>query len=165
VSDLVVRPAAVGDRAFLAHALALAVDWRPGSPVRDAAALRREPQLWHYVAHWPRPGDFGFVAEVGRPVGAAWWRHFTSADPGYGYVDDETPEVAIGVDAEHRGRGVGTRLLACLVDEATRRALSSLSLSVEPDNPAVRLYERSGFEPIGTRGGSLTMVRRLAAGS
>ncbi len=33
-----------------------------------------------------------------------------------------------------------------------------LSLSVEPDNPARRLYERHGFQVIGTVKGSLTML-------
>jgi ribosomal protein S18 acetylase RimI-like enzyme len=36
-----------------------------------------------------------------------------------------------------------------------------MSLSVEPDNYARRLYERFGFQQIGKIGGSLTMVLRL----
>ena len=67
-------------------------------------------------------------------------------DPGYGFVDEGTPEVSLGVRAEARGRGVGTSLLTALVREAGRRGLAALSLSIEPDNPAVRLYERLGFQ-------------------
>jgi len=34
-------------------------------------------------------------------------------------------------------------------------------LSVEPDNPARRLYERFGFQQVGDADGSLTMLLRL----
>lgn len=120
------------------------------------------PQLAHYVADWPRGGDLGFVAEDGAmDVGAAWWRLFTEQDRGYGFVDEETPELAIGVVHGARGRGVGTLLLRALIDEAQRSALPALSLSVEVDNPAASLYERLGFETVGGDGGALTMVFSL----
>ena len=71
------------------------------------------------------------------------------------------PPVREFVDGERR-RGVGTRLLAALVAEAERSALPALSLSVEPDNPAARLYERLGFRTVGVNGGSLTMLLDLS---
>jgi ribosomal protein S18 acetylase RimI-like enzyme len=48
-----------------------------------------------------------------------------------------------------RRRGIGQQLLGALVEHATGRALPALSLSVAPDNPAVRLYKRVGFEEVG----------------
>ena len=37
----------------------------------------------------------------------------------------------------------------------------AVSLSVEPDNPARRIYERAGFVRCGTEGGSWTMIADL----
>jgi L-amino acid N-acyltransferase YncA len=102
------------------------------------------------------------IAEEGTiPVGAAWWRTFTRRDPGYGFVDEFTPELSIGVLYRARRRGVGAGLLRALIDAAQRCALPALSLSVAPDNPAASLYRRLGFEELSTAGGSITMALRL----
>jgi GNAT superfamily N-acetyltransferase len=153
-----VRAATSQDATFLQEMLTIAANWRPGSPVRPVAEVIREPVLAHYVIGWPRHGDFGFVAEMDHPVGAAWCRLFPAHDPGYGFVDEATPEVSIGVSAEARGRGIGTSLLTALVREAGRRGLTALSLSVEPDNPAIRLYERLGFQIVDQLAGAVTMT-------
>jgi len=116
------------------------------------------PELAHYVTGWPRPGDMGIVAEDGPPVGAAWLRLLPEQDPGYGFVDEETPELSIGVVPTQRGRGIGLLLLEALIEAARAQRYQALSLSVEPDNPARRLYERHGFQVTGTVDGSLTML-------
>jgi RimJ/RimL family protein N-acetyltransferase len=69
--------------------------------------------------------------------------------PGYGFVDESTPELGIAVSPEVRGRGIGRALLASLIEHARAAQLPALSLSVESDNPALRLYERLGFEKVG----------------
>lgn len=53
--------------------------------------------------------------------------------------------MTIGVRAEARGHGVGTALLRALIELARDKGYPGLSLSVEEDNPALRLYERFGF--------------------
>ncbi|MGH7233080.1 MAG: GNAT family N-acetyltransferase [Nitrospiraceae bacterium] len=63
---------------------------------------------------------------------------------GYGYIDEETPELAMGVVPPWRGRGVGTALLRHVIECASKHYLG-ISLSVRSTNPAVRLYERAGF--------------------
>ncbi len=156
------RRATSDDAPFLQEMLAAAADWRPGAQVRPLAEIMGEPDLAHYIAGWPAPGDVGFVVEDGHPLGAAWWRFFTSDDPGYGFVDEATPEVSIGVVATARGRGLGAQLLEALIAEARQQALPALSLSVEADNPAARLYERVGFVPVGRVGGSATMRLPIA---
>ena len=123
------------------------------------------PNSAHYVAGWPRPGDRGVVAEAGQPVGAAWLRTFSPEDPGYGFVEAAVPELSVGVVPGWRGRGVGTRLLEALLAQARAQGLAAVSLSVEPDNPALRLYERFGFVAVGDVGGSLTMLLRLGTGA
>jgi ribosomal protein S18 acetylase RimI-like enzyme len=108
-----------------------------------------------------RVGDLGVVAEDGPPVGAAWLRLLPEHDRGYGFVDAKTPELSIGVVPTHRGRGIGALLLEALVGSAREQRHEALSLSVEPDNPARRLYERCGFQVVDTVDGSHTMLLSL----
>jgi ribosomal protein S18 acetylase RimI-like enzyme len=53
--------------------------------------------------------------------------------------------VDISFQPEHRGAGIGTKLLRELQDEA-RAAGKSLTIHVERYNPALRLYKRLGFK-------------------
>jgi [ribosomal protein S18]-alanine N-acetyltransferase len=60
--------------------------------------------------------------------------------------------LTIGVRPELQGRGVGTRLLSALLDEAAARGCREVFLDVRADNDrARRLYERFGFAPVGVR--------------
>lgn len=156
-----VRPATDGDRPFLAEVLALAADWRAGSRPRPVAEIMATPLLAHYVDGWPADGEAGFVALGTGPVGAAWWRWFPRDDQGFGFVDEETPELSVAVVASARGRGHGARLLGALMAEARRRGVARLSLSVEADNPAVHLYRRLGFIAVGGADEALTMLASL----
>ena len=88
-------------------------------------------------------------------------RFLPASDPGYGFVDAGTLEVSVGVAQHWRRQGVGTRLLSALITQARAADLTMLSLSVEPDNEALRLYERLGFTKVGEVGGSLTMLLQL----
>ncbi len=71
-----------------------------------------------------------------------------SALPGAGQADVQT----IAVDAAHRGRGIGARVLEVLLNEAAARGADDVLLEVRADNPtAQRLYVRHGFEAIAVR--------------
>jgi ribosomal protein S18 acetylase RimI-like enzyme len=100
--------------------------------------------------------------EGGFPVGAAWYRVFTDDEPGYGFIDDETPELAIAVVPSKRGHGIGEELLQELMAKAEAAGYERLSLSVEPGNPARKLYERHGFEVVDQGADAWTMVASLA---
>jgi ribosomal protein S18 acetylase RimI-like enzyme len=141
--------------------LVAAVFWRADGPAGTVPEVMGQPDLAHYVEGWPRAGDHGVVAEEVRPIGAAWMRRFTMEDPGFGFVDAAVPEVAMGVVKEWRGRGVGGRLLVALLDVARQQRVDAVSLSVEADNYAMRLYERVGFRTVDTVEGSCTMLLRL----
>jgi ribosomal protein S18 acetylase RimI-like enzyme len=52
---------------------------------------------------------------------------------------------------DSRGRGVGTLLLRRLQQEAVTRRIARLSLSVEADNYAKRLYASQGFTQVAGR--------------
>lgn len=58
--------------------------------------------------------------------------------------------LAIVVDEKFRGKGVGTRLLRALEKLAKEKFhIEVLHLEVYENNPAVRLYERLGFQKYG----------------
>ena len=121
------------------------------------------PEIARYVEGWGRPGDLGFLAYEASPgteVGAVWMRCFTAEHPGYGFVGPTVPELGMAVLPDHREKGIGSALLHRLLEEASA-SYSAVSLSVSAGNPARRLYERSGFEVVGSDGSSLTMVRPL----
>jgi len=119
--------------------------------------------LARYAEGWGRPGDFALVAIEGfQPVGAAWYRLFTAQEHGFGFVDDVTPELTIAVVPSRRGHGYGSELLAALLEHAREEGFAGMSLSVEPDNPALELYERRGFVRVGERGGAWVMRAALS---
>lgn len=119
-----------------------------GAP-KPQAVLEADDHLSRYVAGWGRDGDVGLVAvddATGERLGAAWYRTFAADSPGYGFVDEATPEIAIACTEAARGRGLGHRLIAGLLAHAHDAGLPQLSLSVRTTNvPAVRVYEDEGF--------------------
>ncbi len=154
-----IRSATSADASFLRAMLYEAAFWRPGQERPRIVDALADPHLTRYLHGWGRPGDAAVVAldPDGVRAGAAWYRLFEPAEPGYGFIDAATPELSIGVVQEQRGQGAGGALLRALLQEARAAGFSSLSLSVEPDNPARRLYERHGFVRVGGEGGAWTM--------
>lgn len=159
-----IRPLQPADDPFLWEMLYEAI-YIPAGGVKPDRTILQEPSLAHYVAGWgQQPGDAGVLAidpQRGHPVGAAWLRLFPATDPGWGFVDAATPEVSIAMLPAYRGQGVGTMLLTELIILATGR-YAALSLSVDPQNPAMRLYARLGFVAVGAFGTSVTMRKVLA---
>ena len=121
-----------------------------------------DPRYALYLDGWPRRGDHGLVAEDNEPVGAAWYRAYTEADHGFGFIAEDVPELSIAVVESHRQEGVGRRLLIDLVADSIAHGYRALSLSVAENNPARRLYESVGFVPVEKHGHSFTMVRHCA---
>ena len=60
--------------------------------------------------------------------------------------------------AGRRGEGIGRALMNVMLAAST----TDLSLSVEDGNPAIELYRKSGFVPVGRVGDSTTMLRKRA---
>lgn len=88
-----------------------------------------------------------FVALDGERV-VGWCDVVPKTRPGTGHVG----VLGMGVVAEHRGRGLGGRLLAATVERAFEIGLTRIELEVFASNrAAIRLYERSGFEREGVR--------------
>lgn len=89
--------------------------------------------------------DICFLAEADHEVvGAVWMRIMND----YGHIDDETPSLAISVKKAYRGLGIGTKLMETILKVANAQGYQRVSLSVQKANPAVRLYQRLGFQII-----------------
>jgi len=157
--NYVIRPLELEDEPFLWEMLYQAIHVPEGQPPLPREIIQI-PELARYVQSWGREGDCGFLSSdtlTSHPIGAVWLRLPIGEHKGYGYVDDNTFELSIAILPEYRGQGIGTQLLTHLL--ASEWGKSSISLSVSADNPAVRLYERFGFEIISRSDGSLTMKR------
>jgi GNAT superfamily N-acetyltransferase len=150
-----IRKGSAADVPFMRSMLAHAYGWRVN-------ALDADIPLTRYVENWGRAGDLVLIAhETGNRVGAAWLRVFPAGEPGYGFVDEQTPELSISVVPSRRRHGVGQDLLDALLAKARTAGHSALSLSVEKGSPAVAFYERNGFEPVRESQGGLVMRRTL----
>jgi ribosomal protein S18 acetylase RimI-like enzyme len=117
-----------------------------------------------YVKAWGRPGDTAVIALLeGFAVGAAWFRLFDEDAPGYGFIDVQTPELAVAVVPNARGKGVGSALLSSLLDRARGDGFKALSLSVDRHNEgAIALYEQFGFGQVEETADSFTLRAVLA---
>jgi ribosomal protein S18 acetylase RimI-like enzyme len=160
-----IRPATEADLPFLRKMLYEAARWNPDWPREPIEEVLAEPMLLRYYHGWGRPGDGGVVAEVdGEPVGAAWYRLFTVDQPGYGFVDEKTPELSIAVAPLHRRKGIGEAVLRAGMVQAREEGFQALSLSVAVHNRSRMMYQRAGFEKVsesGDVGDHWTMVANL----
>ena len=140
-----VRPVAPDDTPFLWDMLYYAAHMSEDG-VTASQVARGDPRLHMWVDGWGRTGDRGRIAfdrGGSRKLGAAWLRLLPEGFS-TGYVDDETPELAIAVLPEYTGQGIGSALLAALID-SVRTEVPAIVLTVRHANPARRLYERHGF--------------------
>ena len=150
------------DVPFLEEMLFEAFHWDPTMPRPRREEFLHDPDFRKLLLNWGRPGDAGLVATYDeKPVGAGWFRLWTNDEHSYGFVDDEMPELSLGVREEYRSRGIGRQLLQALVSEANRLGFGALSLSVDPSNVALQLYESEGFFKIGEEGTSWTLMRSI----
>lgn len=146
-------------REMLYHAI-----YVPEGHPRPTREILAHPDLAKYFEHWGQDGDTAvaaFDADSATIIGTAWFRLFSADRPGYGFVNAATPELTVAVLPAYRGRDIGSRLLARLLDKAQRR-FAAISLSVDPRNRAMRLYRRLGFEAVRENDDSVTMVKRFA---
>jgi len=146
------RPVNKHDVRFLRDMLRHAYHWR----LSEAA----ERPVYRYVRNWGRPGDAGVLALEGpHAYGAAWYRLFTADEPGFGFVDEKTPELTIAVVPSRRGKGAGRELLEALLQQARADGFEAISLST--DREQVGWYEGFGFETVAELPHAVTMVAKL----
>lgn len=101
------------------------------------------PDIYLYIKDFGKlPDDLCLVAECdGKVCGAVWTRII----PAYGHVDNDTPEFAISLYKEYRGKGIGTALMKAMLDKLREHGYKQTSLSVQKANYAYRMYRDVGF--------------------
>jgi ribosomal protein S18 acetylase RimI-like enzyme len=121
------------------------------------------PELQVYIDRFgEEKDDWGFLAEAeGKIIGAVWVRIMND----YGHIDDQTPSLAISLYKEYRGIGIGSALIQEMLMFLKRQGCPRVSLSVQKANPAVKLYQRMGFEIMRSSDEEYIMVCRLQPGS
>lgn len=125
----------------------------PWTPEEKAAFVRQQFQAQH--AYWREnytDTSWDLIVRDGEPVG----RLYVARWP------DDIRIVDIALMPEHRGAGLGTRLIRELFAEGDASG-RKVSIHVEIFNPARRLYERLGFVQAGDRGVYLLMEREPVA--
>jgi ribosomal protein S18 acetylase RimI-like enzyme len=154
---MVIRSGGAGDLRFLRDMLHHAYYWRVQDPGTGPGPVAL------YVKGWGRRGDTAVVALVdGFPVGAAWYRLFRASQPGFGFIDERTPELAAAVVPSARGQGIGGSLLDALLERARAQGHPALSLCVDRENAAaIHVYERHGFARVSESDDSVTMVATI----
>ena len=137
---------------FLSEAIYLPEGMEP--PPRSVLEL---PELGVYISDFGKgPADIALAAETeGRVRGALWVRIMDD----YGHVEDDVPSMAIAVFKGYRGQGMGEALIKRMFDILRLGGYRGVSLSVQKENPAVKLYLRLGFETIKDRDGELVMAK------
>lgn len=139
-------------------------------------ASTREDEL--KLTPWTEPEKAAFCQMQHRAQDSHYRRHYPTAEflliiatassqaLGRVYVDRWEKEIRImdlAILPEFRSQGIGSRILTNLITEATE-AGKLLSIHVERQNPALRLYLRHGFQPAGENGFHL-LLHRLPAGT
>lgn len=121
------------------------------------------PEVNAYIRNFGKDkGDYCLVADYkGKIVGAVWVRIISGSIKGYGYVDDDTPEFAISLFEEYRNRGIGSLLMAAMIDYLRKSGYKQTSLNMKKENYAVKLYKKMGFKVIKEDGKDYLMVLNL----
>ncbi len=108
----------------------------------------------------------------GRRFGEAWTRSqlagilpmagvslMLAQEPGHGAtgfslfrtVAEESELLLLAVEPGHHRRGVGRMLLDEFLDRARNDGVARVHLEVRDGNPAVEMYRKAGFSPVGRR--------------
>jgi len=128
-------------------------------PGRD---ILKSPEIKKYYEHWGKKGDIGLVLvhyPSEQPVGGAFVRLYPKDKAGYGFVSEKIPELNIALLPDHRGKGQGSRLLTALLDELRKAGFPGVSLSVDRQNPAMKLYEKLGFVVVKEEGNPTMLLQ------
>lgn len=93
-----------------------------------------------------KPDDYALVAEMDDTIVGVVWVGIRKE---YGHIDDETPSFSISLLKEYRQQGIGTELMKCMLDFLKKKGYKKVSLGVNKENYAVKMYEKVGFKVVG----------------
>ena len=154
------RPLVASDQVRLWEWLHVALWDPPPAPLRPREVLDH-PAVRIYAEHWGKPGDVGVVACVGDADAGACWMRLLPKDVGLAYVDERTPQLGIALMPPFQHKGFGAPLMTAALRAAHEHGYRQVSLTVHPQNPAIRLYERCGFVTHGVRNTYQLMIAAL----
>lgn len=122
-------------------------------------SIIEQPELkLYYEDFGSGEADYCLTAEDnGRIIGAVWSRIMND----YGHVDDSTPSLAISLYKEYRGQGTGTELLREMLKLLKEKGYEKVSLAVQKENYAVRMYRNAGFTVVDENTEEFIMVCEL----
>jgi ribosomal protein S18 acetylase RimI-like enzyme len=141
-----VRPATPQDRPWLLRIYAstreeeLAATGWPEEAKAEFLRMQFEAQDRYYRQVYP-DASFALVEVSGEPAGRLYVSH----------APEEIRVIDIALLPPFRGRGLGAAILRTILDEADATS-RRVSIHVEQHNPALRLYERLGFQVRDARG-------------
>ncbi|ATB66089.1 GNAT family N-acetyltransferase [Pseudomonas mosselii] len=153
ISEVSLRPIVDVDRAFLrtlygtTRAAEMALLPWPQAAIDVFLDQQFQAQHDYYQAQFA-DADFFIIELAGEPIGRVYL-HWT---------DSHVQFIDMALLPAWCGRGIGSRLLVQWLAQADADGLSA-GLHVTPHNPALRLYQRCGFEVVGETGLSLRMRR------
>jgi GNAT superfamily N-acetyltransferase len=140
------RPSAEADLPFLATVYAstraeevASTGW-PLEMQQQFLTHQFDAQHRHYQRHYP-DAEWLVIERRGEPIGRLYIEEWPS----------QIRLIDISLLPHGRGEGVGSAILADLM-EAAKAAGKALSIHVEQNNPAMRLYLRLGFVQVEEHG-------------
>jgi GNAT superfamily N-acetyltransferase len=150
-AGVTLRPAGPDDRPFLflVYASTRCEELLPLGWDAEATQSFLRTQFEHEDRDWHlhQPGaECMVVLREGRPVGRLYLARSAQ----------EIRVMDLTLLPEHRGQGIGTSLIASLLDEA-RRTRRTVRMNVGRSSPMGELCRKLGFLPAATRGGTWLM--------
>lgn len=150
-SDIHLLPSLLYDAIFI-----------PEGVERPQEDIINRPELSCYFEAFGESGDYCLIAEFDNEVvGACWVRLFKGIQKGYGYINDDIPELCMSVFPVFRNKGIGTKLFTQMLADLKIQGYAEVSLSVDKANYAYRMYMRFGFSIHHEDDKSATMIKSL----
>ncbi len=120
--------------------------------------INKEELKLYYDNFYSNKDDYCLVSiDDNKIVGAVWTRIMND----YGHIDDNTPSLAISLYEEYRGKGYGTKLMINILELLKNKGYKNVSLSVQKENYATKLYLNVGFKIINENEEEYIMIKEL----
>lgn len=121
-------------------------------------SIIKKTELQVYIENFGKKDDYCLVAEKDdKIIGAVWVRIMDD----YGHINNNIPSLAISLCKDFRGQGIGTALLDSILSLLKSENYEKVSLSVQKENYAYRMYLKAGFEVVDENDEEYIMVCNL----
>jgi len=159
---MIIRKIKHNEIKFLREALYLAL-FVPKGQTPFPKSILDNPDISKYIDNWGiLPNDLALVAVINNElIGAVWGRTFSSSNAGYGFIDENTPEISMAVKEKLRNQGIGSKLIDEISKIYLSKGIKSISLSVDKRNKTKSLYLRKGFIIVEDKGADAIMEKIL----